>query len=60
MLDEYKDILTIKDACAILGISRNTLYSLLNEGKIQAVRCGRNWRISKQALIDYVNCGKKY
>ena len=60
MLDEYESVLAVEDVCEILYISRNTVYKLLNEGKIKAVRCGRNWRISKQTLIDYINCGIKY
>ena len=60
MLDEYDDVLNAEDICKILNIGRNTVYKLLNDGKVQAVRCGRNWRISKQAIIDYINCGKKF
>jgi len=60
MLNQYDDVLSVEDICEILYIGRNTAYKMLNEGKIVAVRCGKSWRISKQALISYLNCGHLY
>ncbi|HCB94931.1 MAG TPA: hypothetical protein DEP65_04280 [Ruminococcus sp.] len=34
MLDEYKDILSVKDLCNILNIGKNTAYKLLHSGRI--------------------------
>ena len=59
-MPDDKTILNVQDACSLLRISRNTMYKLLSEGKITAVRCGRRWRISKDSIIAYVNCDKKY
>ena len=56
MLDEYGDVLTIADLQDILSIGRNTAYSMIQNGIIPAVRVGRKkWRISKQAVIRYLN-----
>lgn len=60
MLDEYGDVLTIADLQDILSIGRNTAYSMIQSGIIPAVRVGRKkWRISKQAVIRYLNQEKK-
>ena len=54
MLEDYPDILTPKEVMEILGISKNTLYQLINNGSIPATRLGRKlWRIQKQALMDF-------
>jgi len=40
----------------IFGISKNTLYDLIKNGSIPAVRLGNKlWRIGKQGLISYVD-----
>lgn len=60
MLDEYGDVLTIADLQDILSIGRNTAYAMIQNGIIPAVRVGRKkWRISKQAVIRYLEQEKK-
>ncbi|HCT64746.1 MAG TPA: DNA-binding protein [Lachnospiraceae bacterium] len=55
MLEDYPDILTPKEVMEILGISKNTLYQLINNREIPATRLGRKlWRIQKQALLDFL------
>lgn len=55
MLENYDDILTIEDACTILGIGKNWIYRLLAEKEIAAFKIGRNWKIPKQSLINYIS-----
>lgn len=59
MLENYNEILEIEDVCDILNIGKNWAYRLLAEQKIQAFKIGRNWKIPKTALIDYISSGKK-
>ncbi|MEA5083615.1 hypothetical protein SDC9_158649 [bioreactor metagenome] len=55
MLEDYPDILTPKEVMEILGISKNTLYQLINKGSIPATRLGyKLWRIQKQALLCFL------
>lgn len=54
MLEDYRDILTVEEACEALRIGYNTLYELLNSGKLKAFRNGRVWRIPKEAVIEYI------
>ena len=38
----------------ILGIGRNTAYELVRSGKIRSIRIGRQLRIPKDAIQDYL------
>ncbi len=59
MLEDYPDILTPKEVMEILGISKNTLYQLINNGDIPATRLGcKLWRIQKQALLGFLDNSK--
>ena len=55
MFEQYPDILTVEEACEALRMGYNAVYDLLNEGKLTAYKNGRVWRITKQALIQYVS-----
>lgn len=63
-LDDLPEILTAEHIATYLGLSRNTVYALLRTGQIRAVggngpnRFCRSWRVSKQALRDYLNGGQ--
>jgi excisionase family DNA binding protein len=46
------EVLTAREAAAILRISRNQLYQAVARGELDAVRIGRSIRIPKQALLD--------
>lgn len=54
MLNEYLEILTTEEACEVLRVGYNTLYDLLQSGKLKAYRNGRLWRIPKKSIIEYV------
>jgi len=55
MLEQYEDVLTIEDLKEILNIGKGSVYDLLNMGVIPALRIGRNWKIPKAAVIEYLN-----
>jgi excisionase family DNA binding protein len=46
------EVLTIREAAAILRVGRNQLYQAVGRGELGAVRIGRSIRIPKQALLD--------
>lgn len=56
--DELPLLLTVEDLMPILGIGRNTAYELVRTDQIFSIRIGRQLRIPKQALIDFVNKGQ--
>ncbi len=53
MLSE-QEILTVDEACAILKVSRKTIYNLINSGDLAAVKVGRGWRIMNSTLEKYL------
>ena len=55
MFEQYPDILTVEEGCEALRMGYNAVYDLLNDGKLKAYKNGRVWRITKQALIQYVS-----
>lgn len=54
MLEGYPEILRVEDLQRILGIGRNTAYSLLKEKQIRSIRVRRLYRIPKSAVIEYL------
>ena len=56
--DELPLLLKVEDLMPVLGIGRNTAYELVRTGQIFSIRIGRQLRIPKQALIDFVNKGQ--
>ena len=53
--DDLPLTLRVEDLMPILDIGRNTAYELVRSGKIRSVRIGRQLRVPKQALIDYLS-----
>ena len=52
--DELPLTLRVEDLMPILGIGRNTAYELVRTKQIRSVKVGRQLRIPKQCLIDYL------
>jgi excisionase family DNA binding protein len=46
------EVLTVRDAAAILRVGRNQLYQAVARGELAAIRIGRSIRIPRQALLD--------
>jgi excisionase family DNA binding protein len=46
------EVLTVREAAAILRVGRNQLYQAIGRGELGAVRIGRSIRIPKHALLD--------
>ena len=46
------EVLTAREAAAILRVGRNQLYQAVARGELGAVRIGRSIRIPKHALLD--------
>jgi excisionase family DNA binding protein len=54
MLDNYPDILTIKEVMEILKIGRNKAYYMINHKQIKSIKIGNSYRIPKIALIEFI------
>lgn len=57
---KYRDLhdlpmtLRVEDLMPILGIGRNTAYELIRSGQIRSVRIGRQIRIPRDALLEFL------
>lgn len=54
MLEEFPDILTVKQVQTILSIGRSKAYSILHSGELKCITIGKQIRIPKQYLLDYL------
>ena len=52
--DDIPLIMKVEDLMPILLIGRNTAYDLVRSGEIQSIRVGRQIRISRDALIAFL------
>ena len=47
-------LLEIYEVQELLGIGRNKVYSLLQNGEIEAFKIGRKWKVTLEAVEDYI------
>jgi excisionase family DNA binding protein len=59
MLGEYKEILSFKEVCDILQVSRPTLSRYLRSGLLKGFKVGkkRMWRVKKEDLVEFIENG---
>ena len=57
MFSQYPDVVSINELMDMLKIGKNTAYFLLREGKIKNIKVGKQYRIPKRYIIEYLNCG---
>lgn len=53
--DQDRTIYSPAEACYYIGLSWNTLRTLIREGEIRAVRLKRRYLIPKEAIDAYMN-----
>lgn len=59
MLDDFPDIMTVREAMQALGVSKSTIYGLIRNDQIPAFRLGdKLWRIRKDSLLGYLKSAK--
>lgn len=54
MFENFPDLLTVKQIQEILSIGRSKAYSLLHDGEIKSITIGKQIRIPKRYLLDYL------
>ena len=54
MFEMYDDILTVPEVAEALRIGNTHAYKLLKSRQIQGFKEGKDWKVSKEALIEYV------
>lgn len=58
-LDDLPVTLRVEKLMPILGIGRNIAYELVRSGRLRSIRVGRQVRIPKNALIEFLENTEK-
>ena len=45
---------TLDDLENILKVSRRTLFRIIKDGRLQAVKVGRTWRVTQESLDTFL------
>ena len=53
-LHELPVTLRVEDLMPLLGIGRNTAYELIRSRQIRSIRVGRQIRIPREALLEFL------
>ena len=48
-------VMKVEDLMPVLCIGRNTAYKLVRSGQIRSIRVGRNIRVPKEAVAEYLS-----
>ena len=55
---ERPEVLTIEQAAELLGVSVKTFNKVLHTESIPGRKIGREWKFSRQALIEWIGAGR--
>lgn len=61
MTEMFKDfdrlplVLSVSQVAQILSLGRDTTYDLVRSGHIRSVRVGRQYRVPKAAVMEYLS-----
>lgn len=55
LISDYSDILSPHEVKEILKIGTNQVYSILKSGELRSFKLGKQYRIPKKCLIEYIN-----
>src|SRR5262245_13263620 len=53
-----REILNIEEAAELLGVSVKTFNKVLHSESLPGRKFGREWKFSRQALIDWIGAGR--
>ena len=59
MAKELPTIYTLREVEEIMGVSQRTLYRWIETGKLKAFKAGGTWRVSEEALQEFMTGGAK-
>jgi excisionase family DNA binding protein len=49
-----ENLMTVKEVAALLRVSPQTLYKMLEQGTIPAVKIGSQWRFDRDQIRDWL------
>ena len=51
------EVYTLKEIEDLLHVTRRTLYNWIKGGKLKAFRIGKEWRVTREALEQFMETG---
>lgn len=54
-LEDLPLALRVEDLMPVLDIGRNTAYELVRSGQIRSIRIGRQLRVPRDAVVEFLN-----
>ncbi|MCF6413164.1 helix-turn-helix domain-containing protein [Collinsella tanakaei] len=53
-------LLTPSQAASIVNVSARTVTRLCGQGKLKAIKIGAQWRINRDALLEFAGLGSEH
>ncbi len=53
-VDQTPRLLSIKQACRVLGLGRSNLYAMMASGRIRSVTVGRRRFVPREAIDEFI------
>lgn len=57
LFTNYPDILSVQQLMELLQIGKVLAYKLIDSKKIKAIKIGREYKVLKNSIIDFINNG---
>ncbi len=54
-----KDLLSVEEVAAYLGVGPVTIYRWCREGRLPCLKIGKSWRVRREALEDFLRQGER-
>jgi excisionase family DNA binding protein len=54
-----KDLLSVEEIAAYLGVGPVTIYRWCREGRLPCLKIGKSWRVRREALEDFLRQGER-
>ncbi len=59
MMGNETELLTIQQVMSYLHVADETVYRYIRSGKLKAIRVGGLWRVSREALGEFLREGEQ-
>jgi excisionase family DNA binding protein len=56
-MDEH-EVLTAREVAEYLRLHYQTVIDLLERGEIKGIKAGRQWRVTRRAVVEYLEGGQ--
>ena len=54
---KIEKVYTLEELTELLHITRRSLYNYIKDGKLKAVKIGREWRVTEETLDEFLHKG---